>query len=52
METGLTVRAPIGLPFREYPGAAIQRTPLSLTASDFGGERLVRLVGFYLKGSF
>jgi len=52
METGLTVRAPIGRPFREYPGAAIQRTPLSLTASDFGGERLVRLVGFYMKGSF
>jgi iron complex outermembrane receptor protein len=52
LETGLTIRTPVGLPFREYPGVAIQRTVLSLTASDFGGERLLRLVGFYLKGSF
>jgi iron complex outermembrane receptor protein len=52
LEGGLTVRAPIGLPFREYPGASIQRTVQSITTSDFGGELLMRWVSLYLRGSF
>ena len=52
LEGGLTIRAPIGLPFREHPGVPIQRTPQSVTASDFGGERLMRWVSVYLRGSF
>ena len=52
MEAGLSLRAPIGGPFREYPGISIEPTAHSVTASDLGGETLVRLVSFYLRGSF
>jgi iron complex outermembrane receptor protein len=52
LEGGLTVRTPVGLPFREHPGVPIQRTPQSVTASDFGGEMLMRWVSLYLRGSF
>jgi outer membrane receptor protein involved in Fe transport len=52
LEGGLTVRTPIGLPFREHPGVPIQRTLQSVTASDFGGELLMRWVSLYLRGSF
>ena len=51
LEAGLILRAPIGGPFREYPGLSIEPTAQSVTASDFGGETLVRLVSFYLRGS-
>ena len=52
MEAGLTVRAPIGPTFREYPGASIQPSRQSVTASDFGGERLTRWISLYLRGTF
>ncbi len=52
MEAGLTVRAPLGLPFREYPGVSIQRTVQSVTAADFGGEKLGRWVSVYLRSTF
>jgi outer membrane receptor protein involved in Fe transport len=52
LEAGFSVRAPIGGRFREYPGVSIQRTPRSLYGSDYVGEPLVRLVSFYLRGSF
>ncbi len=51
LEAGLAARVPLGPPFREYPGISLPETEQSLTASDFGGERLVRLVSFYIRGT-
>ena len=52
MESGLAVRTPLGNPFRDYPGVP-HPSPVQTTGqSDFGGEYLVRLVSFYLRGSF
>ena len=42
---GLAFRTPIGSPFREYAGFPIG-------ASDYGGEMLVRVMAFYLRGAF
>jgi hypothetical protein len=52
LEAGFTVRAPIGRTFHEYPGTPTQRTSVAVTATDHFGEELVRLVSFYLRGSF
>jgi hypothetical protein len=52
MEAGLTVRAPLGLPFREYTGWPMRPGGKSYSAADWGGERLTRLASFYLRGSF
>ena len=51
-EIGLTVRSPLGEPFREYTGFPIGAFAQSVTASDYGGEMLVRVVAAYLRGSF
>ena len=51
-EAGLTLRAPIGAPFREYPGVPMENTVRTQLDSDFAGEKLVRLVWFYLRSSF
>jgi hypothetical protein len=51
-EAGLTVRAPIGAPFKEFPGNPIKRSSYSVTVSHFAGEMIVRLVALYLRGSF
>jgi outer membrane receptor protein involved in Fe transport len=51
-EAGLTVRAPLGLPFREYAGIALRGYLSTGSTADFGGEEIVRLVSFYLRGSF
>ena len=51
-ETGLTLRAPLGGPFREYPGVPMENTVRTPYESDFAGERLVRLLWFYLRSSF
>jgi outer membrane receptor protein involved in Fe transport len=52
LEAGLFLRAPIGGPFREFSGVPMERTTRSIYGSDFGGERIVRLVSLYLRGSF
>ena len=52
LEAGLSVRAPIGGPFREHSGIPMERTARSIYGSDFGGEMLVRLLSVYLRGSF
>jgi len=52
LEAGLTIRAPLGRPFREYAGVPIALPGLDGSISDFGGELLVRLVSFYLRASF
>jgi outer membrane receptor for ferrienterochelin and colicin len=52
LEAGLTVRAPIGSRFREFPGVPVQRSSYTVTVSDFAGEMIVRLVALYLRGSF
>jgi len=51
-EMGLTVRTPLGAPFREYTGFPIGAFSQAVTASDYGGEMLVRVAAFYLRGSF
>jgi outer membrane receptor for ferrienterochelin and colicin len=51
-DAGLTLRTPLGSPFREYPGYPRERNSFSATGADWGGEQLVRLVSFYLRGSF
>ena len=52
MEAGLVVRTPLGSPFREYAGIPRPAALQSDVASDFGGERVVRMLSFYLRGSF
>jgi len=52
VEAGLILRAPIGGSFREYPGVPIGSSTRDGYESDFGGELLVRLVSFFIKGSF
>jgi iron complex outermembrane receptor protein len=52
LEAGLTVRAPLGRPFREYTGVPMRQPGKGGSLSDFGGEMLVRLVSFYLRASF
>jgi outer membrane receptor for ferrienterochelin and colicin len=49
LEGGMTVRTPLGLPFREYPGISFPDNDQSLSAADFGGELLRRMVAFYLR---
>lgn len=51
-EIGLTVRSPLGPPFREYAGIPIGSFTQAVTDSDYGGELLVRMVSFYLRGRF
>jgi iron complex outermembrane receptor protein len=52
LETGLTIRTPIGQDFREYPGTRMPSTPQAGTMAAWGGDVLVRWVSFYLRGSF
>ncbi len=52
VEVGLTVRAPLGAPFREMAGIRRPLEHLLDSNADFGGERFVRLAAFYLRGSF
>lgn len=52
LEAGISVRAPIGAPFREYSGLRIDPTAQSRYGSDYVGEPLVRLLSVYLRGSF
>ena len=52
LEGGLTLRAPIGRDFREYPGVPMPPTPQRGSKADWGGEVLMRWATFYLKGSF
>jgi hypothetical protein len=52
LEVGALVRTPVVEPFREYPGVAWPVVLGRERVSDFGGEELVRLVSFYLRGSF
>jgi outer membrane receptor protein involved in Fe transport len=52
VETGLFIRTPLGGPFREYAGVEMPLTPRTDTLADFGGEKLVRLLSLYLRGSF
>jgi hypothetical protein len=52
MEAGLSLQAPLGGPFREFAGAPLPPSLQIDMASDFGGDLLVRIAWFYLKGSF
>jgi hypothetical protein len=51
-ELGLKLRTPLGAPFREYAGIPKPLAMPSDAESDFGGEIFVRVVSFYLEGSF
>ena len=52
VEAGLTLRFPLNRTFREFAGIPIPSTLRADTASDFGGERIVRLLSLYLRSSF
>jgi hypothetical protein len=52
LEAGLVVRAPLGDDFREFGGFPAQATRYTITSADIGGEMLVRIVSFYLRGAF
>jgi hypothetical protein len=52
LEIGLTLRSPLGKPFREFAGTPVPLWMQTNTRSDFGGHLLVRLVSFYLRGEF
>jgi iron complex outermembrane receptor protein len=52
LEIGLTIRTPLGAPFREFPGVPMPPSIQLDSAADFGGEELPRQVSFYLRGSF
>jgi iron complex outermembrane receptor protein len=52
IEAGLVIRTPLGSPFREYAGIPRSTVLQSEVASDFGGETVVRMLSFYLRGSF
>jgi outer membrane receptor protein involved in Fe transport len=52
LEIGALVRTPIIDRFREYPGVPWPVLLSQDRVSDFGGEELVRLVSFYLRGAF
>ena len=51
-EAGLKLRTPLGAPFREYAGIPRPLGMPSDAESDYGGEIFVRVVSFYLEGSF
>lgn len=52
LESGLTIRTPIGQDFREYPGTRMPAIPQAGSMSAWGGNVMVRWVSFYLRGSF
>jgi iron complex outermembrane receptor protein len=51
MEAGLSIRMPLGTPFREYAGVPFPEFMRSDSDADFGGELLVRRLSFYLRGT-
>jgi len=51
LEAGLSVRTPLGEPFREYAGVPFPEFMRSDSRADFGGELLVRRISFYLRGT-
>jgi hypothetical protein len=52
LEAGLVVRAPLGEDFREFGGFPVQASRYTITSADLGGEMIVRIVSFYLRGAF
>jgi iron complex outermembrane receptor protein len=52
LEIGALIRTPLVEHVREYPGVPWPVVLGRERVSDFGGEELVRLVSFYLRGSF
>ena len=52
MDAGLTARIPLNRTFREFAGIPMPASLHARDNSDFGGERLVRLLALYLRGSF
>ncbi len=52
IEAGLTARAPLGEPFREFPGIQIDASTRSVSGADWAGEKLVRWISLYVRGSF
>jgi len=52
LETGFTLRAPLGANFREHPGLAASRVRSGYWQSDFGGEMIVRRISLYLRAEF
>lgn len=52
IEAGISVRTPLGHPFREFGGMPIPHSLRKENTADFGGEPIVRLVSLDLRGRF
>jgi iron complex outermembrane receptor protein len=52
VEAGLTLRLPLNRAFREFAGMPMPESLHADETSDFGGERIVRLLSLYLRSSF
>jgi hypothetical protein len=52
MEGGVSLRLPIGEPFREWAGIPAPQALRSWDIADIGGEVLGRLITVYFRGSF
>jgi outer membrane receptor protein involved in Fe transport len=52
IESGLILRTPLGIPFREYAGIPFPESLPSTSNSDFGGSMLYPWLSLYLRGSY
>jgi len=52
VEGGMSVRLPLGVPFREFAGIPAPQALRSWDIADVGGEVLGRLINVYFRGSF
>jgi outer membrane receptor protein involved in Fe transport len=52
LETGFSIRTPLGSAFREWPGVRMPITPSMGSNADWGGDVLVRYASLYLRVSF
>lgn len=52
LEAGLSIRAPLGGPFREFAGSRLPPALMTSNRADFAGEQLVRIVTLHLQVTF
>jgi len=52
LETGFTLRVPLGAEFREHPGLKASAGRLANWQSDFGGQMIMRRVSLYFRAKF
>jgi len=52
LDAGVSLRFPLGKPFREYAGTRVPASLMNWDIADYGGEILERLLRVYFRGSF